>query len=62
MSEQNKEMKNGGSVTFDGTDDNVYVITLKKKKFPWWVLLLLLPLLLLIRCNRDIEVKCSGTA
>lgn len=58
MSEQNKEMKNGGSVTFDGTDDNVYVITLKKKKFPWWVLLLLLPLLLLIRCNRDIEVKC----
>lgn len=40
-------------------DENcVYVITLKKRRFPWWILLLLLPLLLLIKCNKTITAKC----
>lgn len=54
---ENKEIKNGGKVTFEGNDD-VYVIKVKSKKFPWWIFLLLLPLLLLIKCNRDISVSC----
>ncbi len=29
-----------------------------RRKFPWWVFLLLLPLLLLVRCEKDLTVKC----
>ena len=29
-----------------------------RRKFPWWVFLFLLPLLLLVRCEKDLTVKC----
>lgn len=35
-----------------------YDIQLVHRRFPWWILLLLLPLLLLIRCEKDVEVTC----
>lgn len=38
--------------------ETVYTFQLKKRRNWWWLLLLLLPLLLLIRCERDITVKC----
>lgn len=40
-------------------DSDIYIVQMKRpRRFPWWIILLLLPLLLLIRCNKDIEVLC----
>lgn len=38
---------------------NQYTFQMQHRKpFPWWIFLFLLPLLLLIRCQKDITVRC----
>lgn len=41
-----------------GKNGEVESVQLKRRSFPIWTLLLLLPLLLLIKCNKTIEVTC----
>lgn len=49
---------NSDKVRYD-TGHTDYSFQMRKpRRFPWWIFLLLLPLLLLIRCQKDIEVRC----
>jgi len=48
----------GKKLKYEEKYDLYTVQLVHRHRFPWWILLFLLPLLLLIRCNKDIEVTC----
>ncbi|MBQ9213819.1 MAG: hypothetical protein IJ150_07770, partial [Bacteroidales bacterium] len=58
MEENFKRINNGDKIISEENNE-IYVLTIKKKHFPWWIFLLLLPLVLLIKCNKDIVVNCQ---
>lgn len=51
---------NSDKVRYQNTVEE-YGFQMRNRHFPWWIFLLLLPLLLLIRCQKDIEVLCTDT-